>query len=101
MVEGACLENRCTFARTGGSNPFLTANYEVGQLVAKATGCFWILAAAKLAWMTAEAGNSQLALQGRQLSNFVFARAPRRAVRDAASGGIPGEEGMTSSLLPI
>ena len=25
MVEGACLENRCTFARTGGSNPFLTA----------------------------------------------------------------------------
>ena len=21
----ACLENRCTFARTGGSNPFLTA----------------------------------------------------------------------------
>ena len=25
VVEGACLENRCTFARTGGSNPFLTA----------------------------------------------------------------------------
>ncbi len=35
MVEGACLENRCTFARTGGSNPFLTANNLVNQLVTR------------------------------------------------------------------
>ena len=33
MVEGACLENRCTFARTGGSNPFLTAINIVNQSV--------------------------------------------------------------------
>jgi len=32
------------------------------QLVALATGCFWLPAAAKLAWMTLEDENSQLTL---------------------------------------
>ena len=34
------------------------------QPVAFATGCFWFLAAAKLAWMTSETGNNQDGPQG-------------------------------------
>ncbi len=33
MVEGACLENRCAGNRTGGSNPFLSANDQNRQVM--------------------------------------------------------------------
>ena len=52
------------------------------QLVALATGCFWLPAAAKLAWMTLKDENGQLTLWVNSCI-LCFAK-PRAAGRDAA-----------------
>ena len=65
------------------------------QLVALATGCFWLPAAAKLAWMTLEDENSQLARRADSCI-LCFAGPLAKGCRRAKPDEIPGEKEIRS-----
>ena len=81
VVEGACLENRCTGDRIGGSNPFPTAKKHAAG---RASGRLFSVSCGSQARL-ADAGRRKQHVGLRPMGCMLcFAGPPRRAVRDVA-----------------
>ena len=95
MVEGACLENRCTCERTGGSNPSLTAERNAAG---RASDRLFLDSGVSQACLADGRSRKQpVGPKGRQLHSMLC-RAPRRAFREV-DGRMPDKSLEGEGLL--